>query len=380
MFGQTTAGETAMAFGDDDIKDETALALSGGGFRATLFHIGALRRLVEIGALMHIDRISSVSGGSIIAGVLAHVWPALKADPSVATFERLVSAPLRAFCAMNIDVAAGAEGALSPFETAADVVERQYRKHLFDTTLDKLPNAPVFTFNSTNMMTGRSFRLSKKYMGDYRLGLVRNPTLPLARAVAASSAFPPFFSPVIIDEPGTFEAVDGADLNGDPHYTSKLYLADGGMYDNLGLETVWNRCKTVLVSDAGAPFSVGPTVEQDWLRQTMRALDVATDQSRALRKRALIADFKAGARAGAYWGIDAHITRYGLPPALRVNDALTAPLARIRTRLNAFDDREQGLLINWGYVLTDTAIRSHAPQLARTLTAPAWPCPETPLG
>jgi NTE family protein len=369
-----------MAFGDNVIKDETALALSGGGFRATLFHIGSLRRLVEIGALMHIDRISSVSGGSIIAGVLANVWPALKADPSVMAYDRLVSAPLRAFCRMNIDVAAGAEGAASPFETAADVVERQYRKHLFDTSLDKLPDTPVFTINSTNMATGRSFRFSKKYLADYRLGMIRNPTLPLARAVAASSAFPPFFSPVIIDKPGKFEPVKGADLNGNPAYTKKLYLADGGVYDNLGLETVWNRCKTVLVSDAGAPFSVGPTIEQDWIRQSMRALDVATDQSRGLRKRALIADFDAKVRAGTYWGIDTNITAYKVAGVLKTRPEITDPLARIRTRLNAFTDTEQAQLINWGYALTDAAVRCYAPQLVVKTVAPAWPCPEAPLG
>jgi NTE family protein len=43
------------------------LCLSGGGFRATLFHLGALRRLNELGLLSHPDflTLSSVSGGSI---------------------------------------------------------------------------------------------------------------------------------------------------------------------------------------------------------------------------------------------------------------------------------------------------------------------------
>ena len=44
------------------------MCLSGGGFRATLFHLGALRRLNEIGMLQFIDTFSSVSGGSIING------------------------------------------------------------------------------------------------------------------------------------------------------------------------------------------------------------------------------------------------------------------------------------------------------------------------
>ena len=54
-----------------------ALCLSGGGFRATLFHLGALRRLNETGVLAKVDTISSVSGGSIMAAFLATAvrWP-----------------------------------------------------------------------------------------------------------------------------------------------------------------------------------------------------------------------------------------------------------------------------------------------------------------
>src|ERR1041385_2679925 len=48
-----------------------ALALSGGGFRATLFHLGTLRRLNELGVLTSLDAISSVSGGSIATACLA---------------------------------------------------------------------------------------------------------------------------------------------------------------------------------------------------------------------------------------------------------------------------------------------------------------------
>ena len=47
------------------------LSLSGGGFRAALFHLGALRRLNELGLLHQLDSISSVSGGSIISAFLA---------------------------------------------------------------------------------------------------------------------------------------------------------------------------------------------------------------------------------------------------------------------------------------------------------------------
>lgn len=365
-----------MPFGSEGVADEIALALSGGGFRATLFHVGSLRRLVELGILTRIGRISSISGGSIAAGRLAQVWDELAADPGVTAYETLVGKPLRAFCRRSIDVRAAITGILSPFSTAGDRVARAYTRHIVDKRLDQLPDSPVFVFNATNLQTGRSFRFTKKYMGDYRIGLVDRPTLPVATAVAASSAFPPVLSPVVIGKPGLFRAVEGADLAGDPAYTRKIYLTDGGAYDNLGLETVWNRCSTVLVSDAGSPFPLHSSARTDPLQQAMRALKIATDQSRGLRKRALIDDFRRGERSGTYWGIETRIGDYALADPLPCDEARVRALAGLRTRLNAFNDKEQGELVNWGYALTDAAIRRHAPQLiAAGAPAPDWPEP-----
>jgi NTE family protein len=368
-----------MPFGSEGVEPGIGLALSGGGFRATLFHIGSGWRLLELGVLPRVARISSVSGGSIFAGTLASHWEELTCDFSVANYQRLVVEPLRQFCRLPIDAVAIGEGLFTPWKTASDSVESKYREMLFQSSLDRLVDSPRFVFNATNLQTGRSFRFSKPYMGDYRIGLIRNPRLSLAKVVAASSAFPPFLSPVVIDNPGQFEAVEGADLNGRPEYTERLYLCDGGVYDNLGLETVWNRYQTVLVSDAGAPFGIGDKVETDWVKQTLRALDVATDQSRALRKRALIDDFKRDVRSGTYWGIDTRIANYQLPTAMPCADEIVRPLAKIRTRLNPFDEVEQEQLINWGYALCDAAVRSHTPQIANTQAPPQWPCPRHPL-
>src|SRR5208282_640505 len=52
------------------LEPGTALCLSGGGYRAMLFHLGSLWRLNEAGLLRKLNRISSVSGGSITAGML----------------------------------------------------------------------------------------------------------------------------------------------------------------------------------------------------------------------------------------------------------------------------------------------------------------------
>ncbi|MGV3493074.1 MAG: patatin-like phospholipase family protein, partial [Ramlibacter sp.] len=94
-----------MPFGSEPREPGVALALSGGGFRAVLFHVGALWRLNEVGVLPKLSRISSVSGGSIAAGLLALRWKNLQFQGGVAgNFGDEVVAPLRRFCGRTIDV------------------------------------------------------------------------------------------------------------------------------------------------------------------------------------------------------------------------------------------------------------------------------------
>lgn len=93
-----------MPFTSEGVEPGIGLALSGGGFRATLFHLGSIWRLNELGLLAKLDRVSSVSGGSITAGCLVANWRRLQwADGVVRNFESAVVAPLRKFCSLNLD-------------------------------------------------------------------------------------------------------------------------------------------------------------------------------------------------------------------------------------------------------------------------------------
>ena len=369
-----------MPFGSEPKEAGIGLALSGGGFRATLFHLGTLWRLVELGYLGKLKRISSVSGGSITSGMLAVRWQQLaQQNFSLDAFKNLVASKLRDFCARNVDAPAIGEGALLPWKSVSDAVEEEYREHLFgDALLSAIPGKnPRFVFNATNFATGRSFRFSQPYAGDYLIGLIQNPTFRVSLAVTASSAFPPVLSPVVVKaKHSDFTKTDGADLF-DPAYHERLVLTDGGVYDNLGLETVWNRYDTVLVSDAGAPFGKTADVGKAWHEQAMRALDITTDQARGLRKRALIGDFEQGQRKGAYWGIMTDIADYQLNDALPCKLERTKKLAAMRTRLNKFNDEEQCDLINWGYAICDAAMRRYVLSAAEKAAAktPQWPYP-----
>jgi NTE family protein len=367
-----------MPFGQEPIEDGVGLALSGGGFRATLFHAGTLWRLNELGWLGRLSRISSVSGGSITAGALAVRWPDLAWVDGVATnFPDAVVRPLRAFTTRSVDTRSIFEGILSIGETIADAVREELEDHLVGTaTLAQLPETPRFVFNATNLSTGVSFRFSKPYAGDYRIGLIPNPRFGVALAIGASAAFPPVLSPVkIAVDPASWQRTAGADLYDDVTYRTRLLLSDGGVYDNMGLETVWRRYRTILVSDAGAPFPMVADTASDWLRQTVRVLNIAVNQSRALRKRALIDAFERG-RAGTYWGIATDIAAYGAAGALPVRPEVPGALSRVRTRLNPFTDAEQCTLINWGYAIADAAMRRGVLPASPPPPPSAWPYPD----
>lgn len=376
-----------------NIKKELALALSGGGFRATLFTLGSIWRLNEFGLLPLINRITSVSGGSITSAYLALKWSELNFDKATGVannFVPVIAEPLLQFCSKSLDIMAGISGLILPFSTIGDKVAKRYSKRLFGTkTLQDIPSpgkGPEFIFYATSLQTGSSVRFSRASIADYKIGELPNPPLPLAKVVGASSAFPPFFSPVIIKcDPQQWKKTRGAQLFDNLDLRKKMVLGDGGIYDNMGLEAVWNDgFKTVLVCDAGAPFKISEKPHRNWFQQSLRVSAIITEQTRALRKRTLINNYsdiddQGNHRqyGGAYWGIATEINNYELDDAMVKDNEKTTSLKHIRTRLSAFSPEQQGHLINWGYALTDTALRKW--YFRDKKAAGKWPIPDYAL-
>ena len=351
--------------------DGIGLGMSGGGYRAMLFHLGALWRLNELGRLPGLTRISSVSGGSITSGRLALAWPKLDFDPQTRVaraFEAEVVTPIRELAGHTIDLPAVVVGAVLPFISIADRIEKAYRKYVFgDATVADLPDAaagqPRFVINACSVQTGALFRFERSYVADWRIGINRRAPaqIPLARAVAASSAFAPFLSPVVIElDPRDFELAAGADLRREP-FTSRVVLTDGGNYDNLGLETIYKRCRTVLVSDAVGMLPADETPHGDWVRHGIRAVEMLLNQIVSMRKRQLLGAMRSltDPRPGAYWSVRSEVASYQLGDALEFDAGFARRLAETPTRLEALDDDVMNGLINWGYVICDTAIRKH---------------------
>ena len=341
------------------VEDKIGLCLSGGGYRAMLYHTGALVRLNELGFLPNIGEIASVSGGSITAGALALAWPGLHFDAvqRAANFVQTFVIPLIRLACTSIDVKAILLGLLPGFSAAGEIAKAYDRRLFHDATLQDLTDQPRFTFMATNLQTGSGWRFAKDYAADYRVGRIDRPNLPLSKVVAASSAFPPFLSPVrLAFEPGTVQPMDGADLHKKP-FTESAILTDGGVYDNLGLERVWRRCRTILVSNAGrsTPELGAPTGR--WIGQIFRTLNLVQQQAENSRKRILFGVHNLKQRNVAFWSIDTPISAYGLSDAVSLAPELTSVAANMRTRLNRFSPSEIALLLQAGYAGADASLR-----------------------
>ena len=356
--------------------DGIGLCLSGGGFKAATFHLGALIRLNEIGALQKIDRISSVSGGSITAAWLGLNWSRLSFSPQgeVATnFKKVIVDPLLRFVSeAEIDVESIWTGIrrrlLGGSQTGAERLAKCYRELLFgehtllDLPLDKDDSgkkiAPRFVINASSLQNNALWRMSRRYVANYKIGVFEQAAVPLATAVAASSAFPPVLSPAILDLRGAAlrPGSEGELFSEDFDYVP--IVADGGVYDNLGLEPVWKRYKTVLVSNAGDPFQRKEEPPSDWLNQTRRIISMMHRNEENNRLRWLIDMAKSEERKVALWSLRGRAEDFGLNDSLALDEEDAMEAAQQEVRLRPLDRRKIEQLVNHGYSLSDASLRA----------------------
>lgn len=360
-------------FGGAGGPEAYGLALSGGGIRATLFHLGAIRRINEMGHLGELDRITGVSGGAIAAGLLAKSWKQLRWDGGRATNLEDVFQPLvMRLAGLPLDIPIILLG-LIPFVSPAKLLARVLDLFFFrGMTLQDLPQAdrgekPRFVFNASDLATGTLFRFEQPYMGTYRVGLVAKPKVKLATAVAASAAFPPFVSPLNLDmDPSKVLDPDPsgpghADLHGRADLRRRAALVDGGAYDNLALEPITGRCHTYLASDAGGNLKIEPPTWKWWFwsPQVLRTLDIAVSQARALRRSALFDHLDE--HPTAIWRTVTDPTnakKYVAVTPFPVHSGWSAYLSTRSTRLWPFSMDDRKRLVNWGYVTADVLLRS----------------------
>ena len=280
-----------------------ALSLSGGGIRAMMFHMGVLQALAESGLLGRVSHISSVSGGSLLAGLIFHEnkmhWPT-----SEEYLNRVQPALREKLCATSMQW--GAARQLRNWRNWQYLLSRSNLLastllHDWNITekLSDLPSYPEWSINGTTAETGKRFRFKHDSLGDYTLGYAKPNNVLLANAMAVSAAFPVGLGPLAI-KTIEFEWEKRASWDSEEIIKSQpkwktIHLYDGGLYDNLGLEPLLdigeNRLKVpsrrLIVSDGGAPLPATALFASLNPFRIKRLLDIVTDQTRALRVRTL---------------------------------------------------------------------------------------------
>jgi NTE family protein len=381
----------------------SCLCLSGGGFRATLFHVGVIQRLNELGVLSRLSTITSVSGGSILNGLLACRWSQLNrnADGVFTNLDEVISRPMRQFCSVDIRTPIIIGGRVNPlnwrelardrFSVSARFLADAYEKLYAARFADVSTESPRFIFCATNMHSGACWHFhagAACRMGDFYTGYCDASHVRVSDAVAASSAFPFGFSALRLAIPDGLKLTredPWGEVRASPAKRSNtsrkdkgriLFLTDGGVYDNLGVEPVWNRYNKLLVSDAGRPFDDIDTCGQDLYSRLKRASDISMEQVGAVRKRWLVDEFLTGRRTGAIWALHSRLEDFPLSDRCGFESSTSAAIQRIRTDLDSFSDAEASCLANHGYSLADAALRSRAPTMCSHTQSPfRWPDP-----
>jgi predicted acylesterase/phospholipase RssA len=296
-------GGSAVAGAGSLFAGKFGLALSGGGFRASLFHIGVLAALAERDLLRHVEVISCVSGGSILG---AHYYLELRRllqekddssisrDDYVELVERLATDFL-AGVQKNIRTRIGTDWIsnlrmiFQPGYTTTRRLSALYERHLYSRVNDdgervlrklrikpkddedfkpkydnwrRANKAPILMLNATTVNTGHNWQFTASWMGEppafidseidgnYRLRRMYLETeapephrdIRIGDAVAASSCVPGLFTP--LELANLYQ--DGVTVR----------LVDGGVHDNQGVFGLLDQnCTVMMVSDASGQMT-----------------------------------------------------------------------------------------------------------------------------
>ncbi|MAN06332.1 MAG: hypothetical protein CMJ56_05595 [Planctomycetaceae bacterium] len=367
------------------------LALSGGGFRATLYHLGVIRYLRDAGALQEVSDIASVSGGSILAAHLVLNWDKYTGDEddfSAAASEIIdfVQFDIRNHIVRRLPLIYSLKmfGKLARREmnylSPNAVLEKYYRELLYgDTCLYELPDLPRLHILATNVSDGvlSVFNKNGLYIqrrnndGGFEFEHIRGQMATLPRVVGASSAFPGFFPPVDIS---------AEDLGVREGQFPTESFTDGGVYDNLGtrafswLENEVGAFDRVLVSDAGKPFQILGDQSLGFVGQSIRASDILWDRVWQLERE------NFGQHSGfSFLPITDVVSRDEDPTAQ--HPVVQAEVQSIRTDLDKFSDYEVNALVRHGYEVTKKVCRDIGLTRDHDDSATPWnPCPGTQQG
>jgi NTE family protein len=302
-----------------------ALALSGGGFRATAFHLGVLGRLAEENQLENVTYLSTVSGGTLAAGLVYAMnnfrWPdsqeykekVLPKAREILTTKDLKGAMIFRALPRILEIT----------DSRADDLSELLQEHRgIDIALKDLPETPRWMINATCYETGKNWRFERFRMGDYVFGYTYDTEVPLSDAMAASAGFPGLIGALSLEtsQRSWFHYRAGLEdtlvmdaetskkkrtQSIQPAY-SPVHLWDGGVYDNHGLEGLhdfingWRKdLDFLIVSDASGRSK--PEAYRPGIKALERIITgIMMDQVRSLRARAILERIQEHRDRGAF--------------------------------------------------------------------------------
>jgi predicted acylesterase/phospholipase RssA len=356
-----------------DAKPTYGLALSGGGFRATLFHLGVIKLLRDTGMLRNVKRISAVSGGSILAAHLLLNWNRYTGDDAAfnAAAKELID-----FVRMDVRGRVVRRWILfwlmviprllkRRHWTFTNMLQTHYARLYRGARLRDLRGGsdterPEVFFCCTSLTTGSACWFGRSGFlwiegdktvgkGSFKQRHIPAPNTPVAFAVAASSAFPPLFPPIAIDS--EILSCDRKD------YPNPQYLTDGGVYDNLGIENLLFHQQGLLdvqrffASDAEGNFDWDFANDYTFITtRNIRASDllmkrVSTLQYGTLRQTKLPL---------TVFDIDSLILKPDDPTVL--DPAVQRSMRNVRTDMDAFTPTEILCIAQHGYTVAREAL------------------------
>ena len=255
----------AFAEGRKDNEIFVSLAFSGGGTRAATMTYGILQELRDTNVMLkrgstrlldEVDTISSVSGGSFTAA-----YYGLHGEGIFDTYEDV-------FLRKNVQKPL-LHSLFNPFnwfgsKGRTERAVEYYQDNIFHgaTYSDMMkPGRPLILINASDLAYGVRFSFVQEYFNLLCSDLL---SFPVARAVAASSAVPVAFNPIVVEnypdcheydptwinkvrdrakaeenlELGTL--VDGLDSYSDKEQRKYIHFVDGGITDNIGLRAYYD--------------------------------------------------------------------------------------------------------------------------------------------
>lgn len=364
-------------------EQRLGLALSGGGVRAAVFHLGVLDQLARQGKLEDVSQISTVSGGSLIVGAIfsksSMRWPTseqylLEIYPALRTM--LTSADLFSMAAL------GWKGVLREnvriLRRRADILaDLLQSKWSVNGTLRDLPDTPEWHINTTCYETGKNWRFSKNMMGDWHLGRHFSPEVPIAKAIAASAGVPYAIGALRLDLPEhgwwqTDPATRKPTLKiGRP--LPQVRLWDGGAYENLGLEAIYKPveglqgCDFLICSDASGTLGRPKPLSISGLLQgklaSPRLFDIASDQIRALRSRMLMGSIRRGEVRGILLKMGTSMRQFEMAQADmagRLTDEQSAASLYYPTNLTRVSEPDFDMIARHGSEVCEATMKAYA--------------------